>query len=179
MHLFMLLLLLSAANSRGIAAASLPTGIPALAPPAKTNDEFVMKIRDYACESGVAEQELRRRWTGIRYCSFNKNKRVLRIGFTSQEALSSARSCMDAATLLLEPRTDETHDETFVVQDFAERGFQSFLLSVSPMTRGRFLVRFVHADIAAAAAQYINMHRLFHVRGRPGGAADPTAARRA
>jgi hypothetical protein len=137
----------------------------------------VIKIRDCGNEQGCIEKEIRSRWPGVKYCSLNKNKKVLRIGFHTQEAFATARSGIDAATFIMEPRTDAAHDDNFVMADFADRGFRPFLLSVTPMARGCFILRFVHPDIASSAAQYLQSHRLFQVKSRPGGAAPAAAAR--
>ncbi len=149
--------------------------LPAFAvpPPQKSQEEHFMKIRDCLNEQSCIEHEMRSRWPGFKYCSLNKNKKVLRIGFHSQDALVSARSGVDAATFIIEPRTDAIHDETFVMEDFAERGFRPFLLSVSPMARRRFILRFVHIDIAASAKLYLQNHRLFQLKQRAGAAAEP------
>jgi hypothetical protein len=96
---------------------------------------------------------------------------VLRIGFHSQEAVAAARSGIDAATFVLEPRTDAVHDEIFVARELADRGFASFILSISPIARHRFLLRFVHVNAAASAMEFLQSHRLFQVRNRASGAA--------
>jgi hypothetical protein len=139
----------------------------------KSQEEHFMKIRDCLNEQSCIEHEMRSKWPGFKYCSVNKNKKVLRIGFHSQEALVSARSGVDAATFIIEPRTDAVHDENFVMEDFAERGFRPFLLSVSPMARRCFILRFVHTDIAASAKGYLQNHRLFQLKERSGAAALP------
>jgi hypothetical protein len=111
--------------------------VPATAMPLKIKEENVLKIRDCCVELSCYEQQLRRRWPGIKYCCVSKRKSVLRIVFNSPEAFSAARAGISAATIVIESRTAEVHDEDFVKRDLASHGFESCLLSVVPMARQR------------------------------------------
>ena len=85
-----------------------------------------MKVRDCCVELAAYEQEFRNRWPGVKYCSVNKKKGVLRIGFHTPEAFSAAQTGVAAATIVIEPRTEALHDEHFVTRDLAEHGFKPY-----------------------------------------------------
>lgn len=99
---------------------------PAPALPLKFKEENLLKVRDCCVELAAYEQEFRNRWPGVKYCSVNKKKGVLRIGFHTPEAFSAAQTGVAAATIVIEPRTEALHDEHFVTRDLAEHGFKPY-----------------------------------------------------